>query len=75
MCAASDPVCLAYLLQVGLAYLLQVCNTGKSQYCTPAGPSIYIPTVKLHIKGNIWGFCVVTLESRGPSVPTCPLWQ
>ena len=48
---------------------------GKSQYCTPVGPSIYIPTVKPHIKGNIWEWCVVTLESRGPWVPTGPLWE
>ena len=48
---------------------------GKSQYCTPVGPSISIPTVNPHIKGKIWVFCVVTLEYRGPWVPTGPLLQ
>ena len=46
---------------------------GKSQYCTPVGHSIYIPTVNPHIKGNIRGLCVVTLEYRGPK--TCFGWD
>ena len=37
---------------------------GKSQYCTPVGPSIYIPTAKTHINGNMRDFCVVNLEYR-----------
>ena len=46
---------------------------GKSQYHTPVGPSIYIPTANPHIKGDVWEFRVVTLESHAPTrqIPQC----
>ena len=69
------PSTFGYLLHLVLALR-------KTQYRSIAHPWVLrfifldlIPTVNPDIKGNIWELCVVTLESRGSCVPTCPLWQ